>query len=82
MMQLVVEPGGTIRAIYAEDIDLGALGHPAISRVSHVEPDDKGCWTADLRPMLGPVLGPFALRGEALAAEVNWLEQHWLLPDL
>ena len=33
-------------------------------------------------PCSGPVLGPFDRRSEALAAEVAWLEQHWLLPGL
>ena len=52
----------------------------SISRASHVEPSPDGCWTADLRPMLGPVLGPFANRSESLAAEHDWLETHWLAP--
>jgi hypothetical protein len=30
--------------------------------------------------MDGPVLGPFALRSEALAAEHAWLEVNWLNP--
>ena len=36
-------------------------------------------WIADLRPVGGPVLGPFLLRGEALAAEREWLEERDLL---
>ena len=79
-MLLVIEPTGRVRAIYAELIDLASLGHPEISRASHVEPDRGGRWHADLRPVLGPVLGPFANRSEALAAEAAWLERHWLLP--
>ena len=35
-----------------------------------------GQWTADMGPMDGPVLGPYRLRGEALAAEVKWLRSH------
>ena len=77
-MQLIVEPTGHIRAIYAEAIDLTTLGCPAILRASHVEPDAAGAWHADLGPVGGPVLGPFAARSEALAAEVAWLEAHWL----
>jgi len=80
MMQLVIEPTGRVRAIYSEEIDLASLGHPEIFRASHVEPGRDGRWHADLRPILGPVLGPFAHRSEALAAEVAWLERHWLLP--
>ena len=79
-MDLVIGPGGRVRAIYSEGLDLAALGRPEIRRASHVEPDRDGRWHADLRPVLGPVLGPFARRSEALAAEVAWLERHWLLP--
>ena len=79
-MQIVVAPGGLVRAIYAEEIALDSLGTPTISRASTVEPDRQGRWLADLRPVRGPVLGPFGRRSEALAAEVAWLEAHWLAP--
>jgi hypothetical protein len=79
-MQLVVDPAGQIRAIYGEQIDLATLGRPRVFRASHVEPDRDGRWHADLRPLIGPVLGPFALRSQALEAEVAWLEEHWLRP--
>jgi hypothetical protein len=78
-MELVVTPDGTIRAIYAEEIDLCLLGHPVISRASHVEPDEQGRWLADLTPVQGPILGPFDRRSDALAAEQSWLESNWLL---
>jgi hypothetical protein len=77
-MHLVIAPGGSVRAIYSEEIDLAALGRPEVSRASHVEPDGRGGWMADLGPVGGPVLGPFALRSEGLAAEVAWLEVRWL----
>jgi hypothetical protein len=77
-MQLVVTPQGEIRAIYMEAIPLAALGRPAITRGSHVEPTADGLWLADLSPVGGPVLGPFPLRSLALAAEIAWLESHWL----
>ena len=81
-MDLLVLPDGTVRAIYAEDIDLTRIGPPIISRASHVEPDSQGRWLADLGPVGGPVLGPFDRRSEALAAELDWLEANWLLaPD-
>ena len=35
-----------------------------------------GDWFADLAPVGGPRLGPYHLRGEALAAEVAWLLAH------
>ena len=79
-MDLVIARDGTLRALYTEVIDLAALGRPHIARASHVEPDALGRWTADLGPVGGPALGPFALRGEALAAEVAWLETHRLAP--
>ena len=79
-MHLVVAPDGTARAIYSETIDLAALGRSTIARASHVEPDRDGRWHADLRPMLGPVLGPFDRRSEAREAEVAWLETNWLTP--
>jgi hypothetical protein len=79
-MQLVIEPDGRVRAIYSEEIALEVLGSPRIVRASVVEPDEGGRWHADLRLLLGPVLGPFPRRSEALAAEVAWLERHWLLP--
>jgi hypothetical protein len=78
-MKLLVRPDGTVRAIYSEDIDLAALGRPTITRASRVEPDEQGRWRADLQPVGGPVLGPFGRRSEALEAERDWLERHWLL---
>ena len=77
-MDLIVSQDGTIRAVYAEAIDLGVLGHLVISRASHVEPNDNGRWLADLTPVAGPVLGPFDLRSEALEAEQVWLVTNWL----
>jgi hypothetical protein len=77
-MQLVIQPSGTIRCIYAEAIPLAALGAVSISRGSHVEPTPAGNWLADLSPVAGPVLGPFADRSQALEAEHTWLESNWL----
>lgn len=80
-MDLVVGPGGNVNAIYGEAIDLHSIGTPKIQRGSHVEPDRHGRWTADLSPVGGPLLGPYVHRSEALAAEVDWLRRHWLLPS-
>ena len=77
-MQLIIEPGGGVRYVYDEMVDLTTLGRVQITRGSHVEPDDQGQWLANLRPAGGPTLGPFSLRSEALAAERRWLEEHWL----
>ena len=78
-MQLVVQPNGSIRCVYDEQFNLRALGTMSIQRGSHVEPTLDGQWTADLSPVAGPVLGPFTLRTAALAAERQWLEEHWLI---
>lgn len=57
-------------------VDLLALGEARIARASHVEPTADAQWTADMAPSDGPVLGPFKLRSEALAAERAWLSEH------
>jgi hypothetical protein len=77
-MQLVIDPGGAVRCVYAEAIDLTSLGTPSIRRASHVEPDEYGQWRADLSPVGGPMLGPFPSRTPALVAELDWLTEHWL----
>lgn len=78
-MELLITPEAMIRCLYDERLELTALGQLQIQRGSHVEPTADGNWTADLSPVSGPLLGPFSRRSEALAAEVVWLEQHWLL---
>lgn len=77
-MQIVFATGGGIRCVYGESIDLNSLGRISIARGSHVEPDELGQWFADLSLVGGPKLGPFAKRTDALAAEIAWLEEHWL----
>lgn len=77
-MQLVIKPNGLVRCLYDETIDLRQLGPLAVQRGSAVEPDDAGNWFADLAIVNGPTLGPFNHRSEALAAEREWLEIHWL----
>jgi hypothetical protein len=77
-MTLVIEPGGRVRCVYDDALDLAALGRPVIRRASHVEPESDGRWMADLAPVGGPVLGPYGRRSEALAAEREWLDRRWL----
>ena len=77
-MQLVIDPAGVVRCLYDETLPLAELGRLTIARGSHVEPTAAGQWTADLSPVGGPLIGPFATRSAALAAERDWLEQHWL----
>ena len=80
-MQLLVQPNGTMRCVYGEEIDLSALGRLTISRGSHVEPDREGRWTVDLSPVRpGLTLGPFNRRSDALNAELQWLSDNWLIP--
>lgn len=77
-MQLLITPSGAVRCLYDEALDLTLLGQLSIRRASHVEPNAAGGWRADLSPVGGPVLGPFARRSQALSAEQAWLEANWL----
>jgi hypothetical protein len=78
-MELVITPKGELHCIYEEAINLQRFGTISIRRASHVEPTAEGQWLADLSPVAGPALGPFANRSQALTAERNWLQTHWLL---
>mgnify|MGYP001185070796 CR=1 FL=1 len=73
-MILEFDTDGTAKMIYTEELDLNELGQLNISRASHVEPTADGKWTADMKPVGGPVLGPYDTRKEALEEEVKWLE--------
>lgn len=76
---LVVEEDGTLTGIYNDDLaDLLAQGQATVRRASHVEPAPGGGWEADMSPVGGGVLTGFALRSEALAAEVAWLNENVL----
>ena len=77
-MQILVEYSGNVRCLYGEAINLAVLGQLSIRRGSYVEPDEHSQWLCDLSPVSGPTLGPFASRSAALAAEVDWLNAHWL----
>ena len=69
---------GKIRYIYRDDLQdsFKGLGKTKIARASHVEPNSKGQWVAQI--IGGPKLGPFKLREDALRAEVEYLEKHAL----
>lgn len=76
---ITVDDKGRLQFIYHDDLaDLLKLGESETRRASHVEPTADGRWTADMSPVGGPVLGPFDLRGDALAAEVVWLQTNIL----
>lgn len=69
---------GVAQFIYSDEMaGLLAMGPATVRRVSHVEPADNGKgWFADMGPVLGPKLGPFVLRQDALDAELAWLREH------
>jgi hypothetical protein len=77
-MEIIITPDGSAHCVYAEAIDLHALGALTIRRASIVDPDAAGQWRADLTPVGGPELGPFARRSGALDAEQRWLAAQWL----
>ncbi len=82
--EIVVSVGedGILSYIYDDRLSfLGGMGKMNIRRASHVEPmaiEDTTIWVADMSPVGGPVLGPFKLRAEALAAEVGWINRNVL----
>lgn len=74
---ITIDATGRVRFVWDDELaGLLSMGSPTIARASHVEPTSDGQWTADMSPVGGETLGPFALRGEALAAEREWLERH------
>lgn len=76
---IIISPDGTLHFVYDDRLaSLAQFGDMEIRRASSVEPAAGGGWEADMRPLAGPdgpVLGPFPLRGQALAAEVEWVER-------
>ena len=73
-MNVTVTPQGDIRFVWDDALHaVTTLGPWTRRRASHVEDDGHGCFTADMSPMGGPVLGPFHLHKDAIAAEVAWL---------
>ena len=78
VIEIVCKPDGSLSAIWDDGlVPLVAEGKATITRASHVEPTDDGQWVADMSPVGGPVIiGSFALRADALAAERKWLTEH------
>jgi len=73
---LSIAPDGELRFLFDDALTpLLQLGEASIRRASYVEPVGTQ-WYADLAPVGGEVLGPFALRSDALAAEAAWLLEH------
>jgi hypothetical protein len=76
---IAVLPNGTLEFVYHDEfVDLLREGDADVDRASRIEPWGKngGKWYAEI--FGGPTLGPFDLRGEALAAEVDWIERNRL----
>jgi len=73
----IVFKDGIARFVYSDRLATmtANLGPATVSRASHVEPWPGGnrAWGADMSPVGGGLLGPFATRGEALDAERAWL---------
>jgi hypothetical protein len=80
IIELIIDPAGSVRCLYTEALELRRLGTVEIRRASHVDADGHGRWHADLSPVGGPRLGPFATRSAALASEATWLSQHLAAP--
>lgn len=80
--RVVVNADGSLAFVYSDRLaSLLKAGDAKVERASHVEPSLAGGWIADMRPSGGPVLYddfgvPFALRADALAAELAWLREH------
>lgn len=75
VIQIVIS-GDHIRFIHQDDFaEAMRVGKFTTLRASYVEPNQNG-WNADLRPVNGPVLGPFARRDAALRAETEWLREN------
>lgn len=74
---IVVEATGRLRFIWDDTLaGIAELGETEVRRASHVEPTGGNRWTgwnADLAPVGGPSLGPFATHGAAIRAEREWL---------
>lgn len=74
-----IRKDGTIELIYTDKLKgIHDCELKRVFRASHVEPNAKGDWEADLSPVQGPELGPFKTRQEALEAEVKWLQENYL----
>lgn len=72
-----IDSAGIIEFVWDDEIEtLRDEGKTRIVRASHVEPTEDGRWIADMAPSGGGILGSFSTRGEALAAEREWLKQH------
>lgn len=82
-VELILDPEtGGVTFLYSDEamgLARELAGVPSINRASHVEPiPGTTQWEADMAPVGGPKLGPFATRQEALATEARWLMENRL----
>lgn len=78
-MIIHVSADGKLTFVYDDDCaELLREGNAQVTRASRIEPwgQQGGEWFAEIYG--GPTLGPFALRREAIAAEVAWIEGNLL----
>lgn len=80
-ISISIRPDGSVAAIHNDALaELYSEGEAEIRRASNVEPVKTVAgdvmWQADMSPVGGPKLEPKRLRADALAAEVEWLQQH------
>jgi hypothetical protein len=74
-----IAPDGTVRFIYDESLKrVIEAGVSTIQRASFLTQQTDGQWLANLEPVKGPILGPFATRDLAIEAERDWINHHWL----
>lgn len=79
MTSIVINEQGGMRFVWNDDLSgLRTLGTTSIRRASRVEADENGRFWAILEPVGGPTLGPFDLYGDAVAAEIDWIENNAL----
>lgn len=80
MHSIVVGADGTLRFTWDDRLrPFANLGKATAMRASHVEPEVVAgviLWNADMAPVGGPVLGPYANREKALQVERDWLRQN------
>lgn len=91
-LDIIIDENGDLHFVYDDELADVFYGEDVrTTRASHVEPHPSGNgWTADMRPMGGPILfgdnrecwlngasewPGFPTRAEALAAEREWLRK-------
>ena len=73
-MKIFIRPDGDVEHIYDETLSTSEVGHLSIERVSLVEPDLQGEWSADLSIVGGPKMLGYERRSQAIQAETRWME--------